>query len=239
VLFLLLVRRITPAAKHRLLRLFGALAASAVVFAAIFQSSYWVLDGFNAVQRAVFNQKHSITSEQSFSLITSASAEAPAATPKPTKAPKLWQVRSRPLEKDLATMTGRTQIYREVIEDLLSSPKKLLLGVTNRFAAMPGDYAHAHNAFLQVTVCLGLPALLMALWFCIRAVWLCARIVLLHLKAASAADLVLVSMVLTILLGTIPEAYLFYTGETYLCNIVFFLLYGYLIETERRLRPAA
>ena len=226
LIVLLLLRRISAQTKGRWLKIAGSVLIGAAVFAFVFQSSYWIVNGFNAIKQTVL----------------SAQAEEIAAQQEETEASEAGErtgyIIQRPLGSDLATMTGRSDIYRETIQNLLQNPKVLVLGNTNPSESIAEGFPHAHNAYLQITACLGIPGLLMALWFSARAVWVSGRVVFSRLKTASVADLALVCIILIMLVGTIPEIYLFYNGEAKLYNVVFFLLYGYLIETERRLRAA-
>lgn len=222
LLVLFLLRRIPAQTKGRWLKIAGSILAGAVAAVLVFQSSYWIVDGFNAIKRTVI----------------SAQAEEQMAEASDDEEQRTGYIGSRPIGTDLATMTGRSDIYRETIRNLLQNPKALMLGSTSPAELVMEGHPHAHNAYLQIVVCMGIPGLLMALWFSLRAVWASCRMVFCHLKKASMADLVLVCAILTMLVGTIPETYLFYNGEAKLYNVAFFLLYGYLIETERRLRAA-
>lgn len=226
LLMLLLLRRISAQTKGRWMKIAGSVLLGAAVFVFVFQSSYWIVDGYNAIKRAEMVEQ-----------IVEEPAQVEEAKESEEKE-RTGYIGQRPITADLATMTGRSDIYRQTVRNLLQSPKVLALGNTIPSASMPEDYAHAHNAYLQVAASTGIPGLLMALWFSVRVVWASSRVAICRLKMASAADLVLVCAILAMLVGTIPEVYLFNSVGTSLYNVVFFLLYGYLIETERQLRTA-
>lgn len=232
LLVLLLLRRMPRHAKARWVKIACIFVAGVVVLVVVFQSSYWIVDGVNGLKKALVSSQEKI--EKNTTDVTQAAPEA-----KEQQVDEAASyVEARPLGDDLATMTGRSDIYRKTIENLMQNPKALLLGGTNGSGLVPEGFSHTHNVYLQVIVRMGIPGLLLALWFSIRAVWASGRIVICNLKKASVSDIVLVCTILVMLVGTIPETYLFYNGETKIYNVVFFLLYGYLMEADRRLRKA-
>lgn len=156
------------------------------------------------------------------------------------------EIAARPLENDLLTMTGRTDAYRGFFELVKHRPKVLVLGVLNKNLTVelnryiPHDtlaaFYHAHNAYIQTTLQLGLPGLLFALWCSFLAVRSAVRILLLAPKGRVSAAEGLVSLsCLALLLGAISEVYLF-TDQFSMCNFAFMLLLGYALQTEKRLR---
>ena len=92
---------------------------------------------------------------------------------------------------------------------------------------------HAHNSYLQTLLNMGVPGLLMALFFTVRALWVSFRLI--FSRRACFADQLLAVMLLVFLVGTIPEPYLF-TEYLTIANMPFFLIFGYALETERGLR---
>lgn len=156
------------------------------------------------------------------------------------------EIASRPLGNDLLTLTGRTDVYRGFFELIRHRPRVLALGVLNKNLTVelnryiPHDtlaaFYHAHNAYIQTTLQLGLPGLLFALWCSFLAVRSAVRILLLAPKGRVSAAEGLVSLsCLALLLGAISEVYLF-TDQFSMCNFVFMLLLGYALQTEKRLR---
>lgn len=198
-------------------RLAIGLLAGALCAALMFVSFGWVVDGVAGMSNGL-----------------RASAETVQETAAPTAQPV---VENRSLAKDLATMTGRTDIYRSIAQLIKDRPSVLLAGMRNselvQVLHQYIDNEHTHNSFLQTLVNMGLPAMLLAIWFATRALWVSIRLV--FSSKASFADQVLAVALLVLLVGTIPEPYLFSEYLT-ACNMPFFLMLGYAIETERKLR---
>lgn len=143
----------------------------------------------------------------------------------------------RALLGDLATMTGRTEHYRGIMNLLREQPRILVTGLLNsEIVSTLMEYAnceHAHNSYLHTLVTVGIPGLLMALFFTVRAVW--ASMKLIFNTKATFANQLLAVMLLVFLVCTIPESYLF-TEYLTIANMPFFLVFGYVLEAERALR---
>ena len=146
-------------------------------------------------------------------------------------------IAQRSLTQDMYTLTGRTDIYRQAIQWLKEQPRVLLFGTLDaelleaseaRFMA-----PHAHNSFLQTAINYGLPAMLMALALAFYALRSSLRLIL--NDKASFGDQLLAGMLLVLLVGTITEPYLF-TDNLTICNFVFMLVLGYVVETDRQMR---
>lgn len=146
-------------------------------------------------------------------------------------------VASRDLFSDLSTMTGRTDIYKSLFKTIGERPGILLTGLKNseivQVIRRAANVEHAHNSYLQTLLNMGLPGLLMALYFSVRAVIASARLI--FSRSAAFADQVLAVILLAFLVGTIPESYLF-TEYLTLANMPFFLVFGYVLEAERGLK---
>lgn len=140
---------------------------------------------------------------------------------------------------NLLTLNSRTEIWAGVLRMLWENPRVLLLGMPEgELSGMLQQYtfsitAHAHNSYLQTAMLTGLPGVLMALYFAVRAVWVSFRLMFCRPRAAFADRLVAVSL-LTMLVSTLLECYLF-THFEILFGFLFFLLLGYALETERKL----
>lgn len=146
-------------------------------------------------------------------------------------------VSDRNIMSDLATMTGRTRIYQNIFLLIQERPGVLLTGMLNseivQVLRQYTEAEHAHNSYLQTLLNMGLPGLLMALFFTARAVWVSMKLV--FSRKAAFADQLLAVILLVFLVGTIPEPYLFSEYLT-AANMPFFLVFGYALETERGLR---
>jgi len=190
-----------------------SLPLAAVCLLVVFLSFGWVTDGVSALSRSM-------------------NAVAEAAMP----AQETVLVIERDIANDLTTMTGRTDIYRGILRMLKERPMTLLTGMRN--SSMVNtlekyiDNYHAHNSFLQTLVNMGIPGMLLAVWFAVRALWAAVRVI--FSAKASFADQVLAVSVLTLLVGTIPEPYLF-TEYLTACNFPFFLMLGYLLKVNEKL----
>lgn len=156
------------------------------------------------------------------------------------------QIASRPLERDLQTMTGRTRAFKGFFDLIRHHPKVLALGVLNKDLVVELNryiphqvlavYYHTHNAFLQTTLHLGLPGLAMALWITFLCLRSAVRILLLAPRGrVSAAEGLMPLACLVLLVGTISEVYLF-TDCFPICNYMFLLFLGYALQTEKCLR---
>lgn len=146
-------------------------------------------------------------------------------------------VTNRGVLNDMKTLVIRGQIYKDSFRLIQEQPRILLAGVReteltsliHRYTAA----AHAHSAHLQTLISMGLPALLMALFFTVRAVWASVRMA--FSKQARFSDRLLAGMLLAFLAGTLTEPYLFVEHLT-IANMPFFLIFGYVLEAERALR---
>lgn len=186
------------------------LAAGIICFAVVFMSFGWVTEGVTTLANQM-----------------TAHAE--------TVGKKV--VASRDIVKDMATMTGRTYIYQKIFKLIQDRPRVLLTGMLNsQIVQVLREYTgvdHAHNAYLQTLVNVGLPGLLMAVFFTVRAIWVSMKLI--FSRRAAFADQILAVILLVFLVGTIPEPFLF-TEYLTIANMTFFLVFGYAIETERKLR---
>lgn len=186
------------------------LAVGAVCLVLVFVSFDWVIDGVTQLANQLTAQAE--TAEKQV-------------------------VASRDIMNDLATMTGRTRIYQNIFRLIREQPRVLLTGILNsEIVQVLRQYTgaeHAHNSYLQTLLNMGLPGLLMAVFFTIRAVWVSIKLI--FSRKAKFADQLLAVILLAFLVGTIPESYLF-TEYLTIANMPFFLVFGYALETERNLR---
>jgi len=148
-------------------------------------------------------------------------------------------ISERSFLSDMATLTGRTTIYQNVLTMLKENPRVLWLGELEDYSLSmlqkytgPG-YAHTHNAYLETILFTGLPGALIAVYLTIRALWLSFKVV--FLQKSTFTDKLLAAFVVTLLVSVITEVYLFTNFEP-IYNFFFFLIFGYLAETERSLR---
>ena len=135
------------------------------------------------------------------------------------------------------TLTGRTYIYRKLIQLIQQQPRIFLAGMRNseltRTILKATRTFHAHNSYLQTLLHMGLPALLMAFYFTVMAVWKSLKLI--FNSRAAWTDQILAIMLLAFLLGTLTEPYLF-SDFSLNANFPFFLILGYVLEAERKLK---
>lgn len=85
-------------------------------------------------------------------------------------------IQNRDLLEDLGTFTGRTHIWKSAIQTIQENPRLLLTGMLDSTVAyLPreewGNPAyHMHNAWVAILMVMGLPGLLLYLWFMVRLV---------------------------------------------------------------------
>ena len=160
----------------------------------------------------------------------------------PKAAAEEIRVMRRPIAEDLLTMTGRTEIYRAVFSLIGDQPKILLTGQLHSQMVQNLQHyhqaPHAHNSYLQILLNLGIPGLLTALWFTARTIWAAFRVFFTYANRAAAREKLVALTAVTMLISAIPEVFLFSEYVT-LYNFTFFLLFGYLIAVEKRLRIKA
>lgn len=146
-------------------------------------------------------------------------------------------VTNRGVLNDTKTLLIRGQIYKDSFRLIQEHPGILLAGVREtELASLIHQYtaaAHAHSAHLQTLISMGLPALMMALFFTFRAIWASARIA--FSDKARFSDRMLAGILLALLAGTLTEPYLFVEHLT-IANMPFFLVFGYVLQAERALR---
>lgn len=144
------------------------------------------------------------------------------------------KVAARSIWKDLATMTGRTNIYTKLLKAVAERPSILGAGLLNseivQVIRKASGAEHAHNAYLQTLLNMGLPGLLMAAYFTVRAVWTACRLV--FSRSAAFADQLLAVMLMVLLVSAVSEPYLF-TEYLTIANMPFFLIFGYTLEAQR------
>lgn len=140
-------------------------------------------------------------------------------------------VEARPLLRDLFTMTGRTNIFGWIFDMIANEPRILLYGATSEQLSAALTWAfHTHNAYLQCLVMCGIPGVLMAVWFSLRALWAAWRV--LPGKYAL-ADKMMAIIPLAMLPNAISEICLFADGMT-LYNTVFFFCLGYAVMAAQK-----
>lgn len=129
------------------------------------------------------------------------------------------------LLSDLPTMNGRLDIWLGFRRKIINNPAILLRGVTD--TRLIWGNLHTHNAWLEALIMLGLPGLLLVLFFSGAATWASLRL-LLH----AGTDLFrknIALLTLATLVAALMEPCLFITyTEWNFSDFFFFLCLGYL-----------
>ena len=141
---------------------------------------------------------------------------------------------SRPIGADIATLTGRTRIYKNAFAFLADKLRCIFIGTATEYELVNllrqtlGAY-HTHNAYLEALCYYGLPGLAFAVYFSVRALWAAWRVLP---ARRPLSDKLPAIMVLALLLGTITEPYLFSVNFPVM-NAAFFLCLGLAIDAVK------
>lgn len=139
-------------------------------------------------------------------------------------------------QEDIWTLNGRTTIWASVIQALVDEPTRLVWGtdVSEKLLITYPPYRleHAHNAWLETALCMGIPGLIFALFFTALAVWGITGILFCDRYDLWQKGICLIVL---FLMGTaVLEPYLFMTDRYYhYANMLFFLLLGYLVRWRK------
>lgn len=139
---------------------------------------------------------------------------------------------------DLASLTGRTGIWKAGIQAVKDNPTILLRGTTYISEAVKAGgnsfgVLHTHNAWLEMLLAFGLPGLLMALIFTAMSIWGIVRVIFRQQR-----DIIQVCVAMIagcMLVAGILEPFLF-TSYIY-CHfypVIFFLCNGYLLVWQKK-----
>ena len=138
----------------------------------------------------------------------------------------------------MSTLNGRTGIWKTAFQYLRENPTVFLLGADYSESIFVANHsfraAHAHNAWIETLMCLGIPGLLFALVFTGLAAW--------HIWVTFWGNTTLgqkaIAMLALVLMGAgILEPYLFFTDIFYhYTDFIFFLCLGYLIQWRSEYR---
>lgn len=135
--------------------------------------------------------------------------------------------------EDLSSLNGRSVVWKACLQAVREHPKVLLIGTDLSdpliSAYMHWSPGHAHNAWMETLICLGLPGLLIALAFtaiAVRHIWLTF-----WSKSAPLGHKVIAMLVLCLMGTSITEPYLFFSDYYYHhTDFMFFLCLGYLVH---------
>lgn len=140
------------------------------------------------------------------------------------------------LVEDLTSLNSRTDIWKSTLHAIQEDNSILLFG-----AASPGDYisqhtsyqvVHAHNAWFECLLGMGIPGFLIAMIFTLCALWNSCMVLLQQSQDIWKRTIAL--LVLCLMVAALMEPYLFLTLSDYhIFNFVFFLCIGYLSHWQK------
>lgn len=133
---------------------------------------------------------------------------------------------------DLSTMNGRADIWRSFLRKIRNNPAILLRGTVD--TRLIWNNIHTHNAWLEALIMLGLPGLILVVFFSWEATWSSLRL-LWH----AGTDLFRKNIAL-LTLGTLvtalmePSLFITYTEWSF-SDFFFFLCLGYLVLWKKQI----
>lgn len=136
---------------------------------------------------------------------------------------------------------GRTMIWKETLKLLKENPRVLLVGMRSIEDTIPyyDDYAaHAHNAWLNILMWLGL----IGLGFALYLTWITAKnaFSLIFLKQSETYQKIIAILLIAILISEFFEPQLFFVMyPDNFTNMIYLLCLGYTIYWEKNAQPLA
>lgn len=134
---------------------------------------------------------------------------------------------------DMGTLNSRTLIWDTALNAIFESPSVLVWGTDD-----PGEYiaerspfqvAHAHNAWLECLMGMGIAGFLIAVLFTLVTAWNILLVFLKHPQDLWKRNIALLTM--CIMIVSLLEPYLFYTMPSHHpVDFLFFLCAGYLLH---------
>ena len=139
-------------------------------------------------------------------------------------------------QEDIRTLNGRTTIWASAVRAMVDVPVRMIWGTDHSEALLitypPYRLEHAHNAWLETALCMGIPGLAVSLLLTGLAVWSIVGILF-----GSRYDLWQKGICLLMLFmmgAAMLEPYLFLTDRYYhYTNVAFFLSLGYAVRWRK------
>lgn len=137
------------------------------------------------------------------------------------------------LAENLTNFNNRTTIWKGSLQGAFENPRILLMGVDHSRPVLAQyiffEPHHAHNSWLEVLLCLGLPGLMLVLAFTGIAIW--NIWITVWGKNTTLAQKMIALLVLCLMGSGVLEPYLFFsTVYFHYTDFLFFLCLGYLIH---------
>ena len=137
----------------------------------------------------------------------------------------------------LDNLDGRDVIWISTIKMLLSSPKRLLIGVIPsqvgitliNMGLLKIRIAHCHNVLLEVGASLGVPTMLLYAWFLFSIFWRCIRMIGAKVQQYEFAWVILIVLICLVVID-MAESFLF--GPTSANMPIFHILAGWIVVLD-------
>ena len=135
--------------------------------------------------------------------------------------------------RELTGLNGRQKVWLAALKTMTARPEIFFFGVTpagvtdalKTYGGLTRDYAHAHNAVLQIGVSMGVPAMIAFVAFVLGMIIRSIRLYLTS-KGNEFRQLFMIPLIIaSLLIMNMAEAYLLYSAM----NCVFFLACGMLV----------
>ncbi len=134
--------------------------------------------------------------------------------------------------RELTSLSGRQAIWMGALKTMTATPETFFFGVTpakvtealKTYGGLPGDFAHAHNAVLQIGTSMGVPAMIAYFVFIIIMVIKSIRSYL-TLKGAAFRNYYMIPIITAgLVVMNLTEAYVYFSAM----NTIFFVVCGLL-----------
>lgn len=197
-----------------------SIAAGVAATAVVAVACYFLFSLYGLLMQGVINTHRA----GGLSLVQAAFAEEAAA-------PSMLQISARGMFIDEG-MNGRDKIWKAALDAIRADPTILFFGtgfnrvIPTVIRYTEGVYVHLHNSFLQMLVSVGLPGLVLLLWFLFRIAVKSLRLLLNPSDRVSLASRFLPAILLACVAISFAESQFFMTDQA-AYDPIFFLVAGY------------
>jgi len=144
----------------------------------------------------------------------------------------------RKMDSSILTLNLRTEIWTNIFHGLVAEPEILCIGISHGYSReyltdLSGRQVdHAHNDYLNMLLCFGLPGLILQIWFLVRLFLPCWRLCFgkdRH-KTDGAWMAILSIAIASLMPVTLVETILFFPDGLFFANLWFFILAGFIFR---------